>query len=395
MKKKICVVTGSRAEYHLLTPLMQRIMDREDYELQLVVTGTHLSEDFGYTISDIEADGFPICYKIPILGDGDKGTPSEVNQASAKALVGFDEYLVKYRPDMVVLLGDRYEILPIAIASMMHRIPIAHIHGGEKTEGAIDDAIRHAITKMATLHFTSCEDYRKRVIQLGENPCRVFNVGACGIENIKNVELIDGEMPLQDLGLPKSKPFIVATYHPTTLGEDATVEIKAVLAAFDYLRELGYSLVITKANADAGGLAINDALDRYQEGKADVSVSFSLGMQRYLSALNSCAAVVGNSSSGLLEAPSFGVPTVNIGDRQKGRVRSTSVIDCRCDIEEIKKAIDEALSSDFQKVAKKTLNPYGDGKVSSRIMSSLDDYFVDNQGRINAKEFYDIEFAEE
>ena len=187
----------------------------------------------------------------------------------------------------------------------------------------------------------------------------------------------------------------MATYHPTTLGEDATVEIKAVLAAFDYLRELGYSLVITKANADAGGLAINDALDRYQEGKADVSVSFSLGMQRYLSALNSCAAVVGNSSSGLLEAPSFGVPTVNIGDRQKGRVRSTSVIDCRCDIEEIKKAIDEALSSDFQKVAKKTLNPYGDGKVSSRIMSSLDDYFVDNQGRINAKEFYDIEFAEE
>lgn len=392
MSKRICVVTGSRAEYHLLTPTLRRLRDSDHYDLGLVVTGSHLSQAFGETYRDIEKDGFGIARKIPILGSDEHGTPSDIDRAMARMLTGFDTYLSDAEPDLVLILGDRYEMLPVATAAMIHRIPIAHLHGGEKTEGALDESIRHAISKMATLHFTSCEEYRKRVIQLGENPSRVFNVGACGIENIKTVETLPKENLLTNVGLPVDAPFALVTYHPTTLGGDAEAEIAEVLTSLERLRERGFSLLITKANADAGGQAINDAIDRFVETRNNAVAFYSLGMVRYLSALRWCSTVIGNSSSGLLEAPSFGVPTVNIGDRQKGRVRASSVIDCPCESGAIDQAVGLALSPSFAAEASRTINPYGDGKVSSRIMDVLDRFFAGAADVGHDKDFYDIDF---
>lgn len=318
--KKICVVTGSRAEYHLLSPLMRAIQADPELELVLAVTGAHLSERYGHTYKDIERDGFSIDEKVPILSDRDD--TAAINQGMSRALWGFSEVFGRMKPDMVVLLGDRYELLPIAAAAMNYHIPISHLHGGETTEGAIDECIRHAITKMSYLHFTSCEAYRRRVIQLGESPDRVFNVGAIGLENIKNCERMTLQELEDSLSFSLRPQFAVVTFHPVTLEGGAEREqFENLLRAIDQCS--GLRVIFTKANADVGGMCINRMIDEYVGLHSDRATAvFSLGMTRYFTALHYATAVIGNSSSGIIETPSFQVPTINIGERQRGDRKS-------------------------------------------------------------------------
>jgi GDP/UDP-N,N'-diacetylbacillosamine 2-epimerase (hydrolysing) len=388
MTWKIAVVTGCRSEYHLLTPLLRRLSDADDIDLDLVVTGAHLDERQGMTVHAIEDDGFPIKLRIPITANAK--TASDIDKALSEELLGFDAYLSDARPDLVVLLGDRYEILSVAIAAMMHRIPIAHIHGGEVTEGAVDDSIRHAVTKMSTLHFTSCQAHRNRVIQLGENPAHVFDVGACGVENIRTCKLMDREDFFEDVGLNPDHPFFLITYHPTTLGNLEPVdEIDALFCAL--ARHRDHSFLFTCANADAGGVIINRELAEYAAAHDDAVLVPSLGLRRYLTALSLADAVIGNSSSGLLEAPSFGVPTINIGDRQKGRMQAASVISCPIEASAISDAIVQAVSPKFRAVAATAKNPYGDGHASEKIMAEIRRY-LGQPCKEAGKPFYDIEF---
>lgn len=387
--KRICVVTGTRAEYHLLYPLMKVLDEDEELELYVVVTGSHLCAEYGNTFKDIEKDGFTIAAKIPILRQ--KDDINEINLAMSRAIAGFSACYGESHPDMVVLLGDRYELLSAAIAAMNYRIPIAHIHGGETTEGAIDECIRHAITKMSYLHFTSCEAYRKRVIQLGEDPKRVFNVGAIGLENIRN------HVPISKLELEKSlnfalgEKFAVVTFHPVTLEENtAEREFEHLLKAFDRFPEL--RVIFTKANADSGGLSINQRIDEYVAEHSEQAVAvYSLGRVRYLTALQYAAVVIGNSSSGIIETPSFCVPTINIGDRQRGRIQAKNVINCVPDCKEITEAMKKALSSEFADYVKDTINPYGDGVVVTKILSQIKS-FVQSEKIDLKKKFYNIEF---
>ena len=318
-KRKICVVTGTRAEYGLLCPLMKEIQIDDALELQIIATGAHLSPEFGLTYKVIEKDGFTIDEKVEMLLSSD--TPVAVTKSMGVALIGFADALARLSPDIVVLLGDRYEILAVAEAAMVANIPIAHIHGGEITEGAIDDSVRHAITKMAHLHFVAAPEYRDRVIQMGENPAHVFEVGAIGIDNIVNMTLMSqGELE-ESLQFPLGEKFFLVTYHPVTVANarrsDALGNLFDALDAFP-----DYRVLITKSNSDAGGREINRRLDEYAALRKDrVSCYTSLGQLRYLSAMKYASAVIGNSSSGLLEAPILKTPTVNIGDRQKGRLR--------------------------------------------------------------------------
>ena len=324
MRSRICVVTGTRAEYHLLFPLMKAIKQDKELELLLAVTGSHLSDKYGNTYQDIEKDGFHIDAKIPILEKEDK--PKDINTAMSRAITGFSDYFWEVKPNMIILLGDRYELLSAAIAAMNYKIPIAHLHGGETTEGAIDECIRHAISKMSYLHFTSCEAYRRRVIQLGESPDRVFNVGAIGLENIRRQRFMSlGELE-DSLNFSLEGKFAVVTFHPVTLEEGtAEEEFTQLLNALDCFPEL--KIIFTKSNADSGGLIINQMIDRYVEKNKSRCVDvFSLGMVRYLSALRYAAVVIGNSSSGIIETPSFKVPTVNIGDRQRGRIHRRTCV---------------------------------------------------------------------
>ncbi len=387
MEKKICVVTGTRAEYHLLYPLLKAMEEDREIKLLLAVTGSHLSEKYGNTYQDIERDGFVIDAKIPILQEEDGA--NEINIAMSTAILGFSAFLKDSAPDLIVLLGDRYELLSAAIVAMNYRIPIAHIHGGETTEGAIDECIRHAITKMSYLHFTSCEAYRRRVIQLGESPERVFNVGAIGLENVKNQR----RMPLRELeeslNFSLGEKFAVITFHPVTL-EDNTAgrEFAELLEALSLFPDI--KLLFTKANADSGGLCINRMIDDYVREHSDQSTAvFSLGMLRYLSALSYASVVVGNSSSGIIETPSFCVPTVNIGDRQKGRIQAKNILNCKAEKREIAQAISKALSREFLNYVQDTKNPYGDGNVSSKIIYHIKDYL--GKGKINLKKtFYNL-----
>ncbi len=392
MKKKICVVTGTRAEYHLLYPLLRAIENDSELELLLAVTGSHLSEKYGSTYHDIEKDGFKIKIKIPILQEQD--SPNEINFAMGKAIQGFSSYLKKSTPDMVVLLGDRYELLSAAIASMNFRIPIAHLHGGETTQGAIDECIRHAITKMSYLHFTSCEVHRRRVIQLGENPERVFNVGAIGLENIRNQKYMSLDELEQSLNFKLGNRFAIVTFHPVTLEYDTSKdEFQQLLNALSKFQDL--KIIFTKSNADTGGLAINRMIDEYvSSSPTQCTAVFSLGMVRYLTALRYASVVIGNSSSGIIETPSFCVPTVNIGDRQKGRMQAKNILNCPPKEEEIHFAIDKALSEEFHEYVKDTISPFGDGIVSSKILYNMK-YFL-KEGNIDLKKsFYDIRVYEE
>ncbi len=391
MKKIISVLTATRAEYGLLYPIIQKLNTVNTFDVRIVVTGMHLSADFGLTYQDIEADNLKIDQKIEILSASD--TPAAVSRSMGQAMIGFGEYFEQLKPDLLVVLGDRYETLAVCCAAINARIPIAHLYGGETTEGAVDESIRHAITKMSYLHFTSTEEYRRRVIQLGEAPERVFCVGAIGIENIKNTKLLTKSELELSLNRKMERPFALVTFHPVTLEENHVKEqFGELLSALDRHRELDY--IITKANSDVNGRVINEMIDQYASDHQNVMAFHSLGMLRYLSAMKYSSMVIGNSSSGLLEAPSFGIPTINIGDRQKGRLQSDSVINCRPEVADIERAITSALSKEIQNKAKNTRNPYGDGNTSDKIIRALEDVIC-NQTIELKKRFYDVDLRYE
>ena len=387
MKKIISVLTATRAEYGLLKPIVAKLNEIGEFDVRIVVTGAHLSSEFGLTYKEIDKDGFHIDEKIEILLSSD--TPASISKSMGLAMIGFADYFGKLKPDLLILLGDRYETLAVAMTAMNQRIPIAHLYGGETTEGAIDDSIRHVITKLSYLHFTSTDDYRKRVIQLGESPDRVFNVGAIGIENILNEKLFTKEELEATLQVDLNNTYAMVTFHPVTLEKNsAKRQIESLLEVCKSYEKMNF--IFTKANADSEGRIINQLIDEYAKTNDNIMVFTSLGMIKYLSALKYSAMVIGNSSSGLLEAPSFGIPTVNIGDRQKGRIQASSVINCEPTIEDIKKAIDIALSKDFIKKAKETSNPYGNGKTSEKVVDVIMEFVLDKKIYLK-KKFYDCE----
>lgn len=385
--KKICIVTGTRAEYGLLKPVIDKIYKSDKLELQLVATGMHLSTEFGMTYKEIEEDGYPITSKIEMLLGSD--TPMGITKSMGVAMIGFADCFDANKPDLVVILGDRYEMLAVASAAMVARIPIAHIHGGELTEGIIDEAIRHSITKMSHLHFTTVNEYRKRVIQLGESPSTVYNVGALGVENAKSVSLLSkGELENM-IGFQFRVPTIMVTYHPVTLEKTfAEKQFKEILDVIDSHKEI--SVIFTKANADTDGRIINKMIDEYVEMNKDRCRGYaSLGQKKYLSTLQFCNAVVGNSSSGIIEVPSFKIPTVNIGNRQKGRVHAESVIDCKNDKVQIEAALMKALSPEFRNRILGVKNPYEGDRTSEKIVEIITKKVYDGIGM--NKKFYDIE----
>ena len=385
MKRKICVVTGTRAEYGLLCRLMQEIQSDGRMELQIIATGAHLSPEFGMTYREIENAGFVINEKVEMLLSSD--TPVGVTKSMGLALVGFADAFARLMPDIVVVLGDRYEILAAAEAAMVANIPIAHIHGGEITAGAIDDSMRHAITKMAQLHFVAAPEYRKRVLQLGENPAHVYEVGAVGIDNIVGMALMPLRELEESLQFPLGDKFFLVTYHPVTI--EAARQADPLQNLFDALDLFpDYRILITKSNSDAGGREINRRLDEYTAARKERAACYaSLGQLRYLSAMKYASAVVGNSSSGLLEAPVLKKPTVNIGSRQQGRLRSPSVIDCAEGKDAIAEALRKAVSAEFRRGLDHMAIPYADGKIARRIKDVLRD--VELEGLFQ-KRFFDL-----
>jgi GDP/UDP-N,N'-diacetylbacillosamine 2-epimerase (hydrolysing) len=366
--KRICVVTGTRAEYGLLYWLMKEIEADSELQLHLIVTGMHLSPEFGLTYKEIEKE-FKIDKRIEILVSSD--TSIGISKSMGLAQISFAESYEELKPDILIVLGDRYEIFSAVSAAMIGRIPIAHLHGGETTEGAFDESIRHSITKMSHLHFTATEEYKNRVIQLGESPDRVFNVGGMGIENIKRLKLLSKEEFEKSIDFKLNKKNILVTFHPVTL-ENSTAEeqFQELLDAIDQLEDT--NIIFTKANSDTNGRVINKMINKYVAKNSKKSVGFtSLGQLRYLSALKFVDAMVGNSSSGLAETPSFKIATLNIGDRQKGRIKATSVIDCKPIQVSITEAFERLYSKEFQEKLKTVQNPYGDGCASEKIIEVI------------------------
>ncbi|MDO5563501.1 MAG: UDP-N-acetylglucosamine 2-epimerase [Synergistaceae bacterium] len=388
-KKRICVLSATRAEYGLLKPVIQKLMADPVFDVAVAVTGMHLSPKFGMTYKEIENDGIPIDTKIEILQDSD--TPTAVSTAMGTAIIRFAEYFADKTPDMLVVLGDRYETLAVCCAATNQRIPIAHLYGGETTEGAVDEAYRHAITKMSYLHFTSTEEYRKRVIQLGEEPSRVFNVGALGVENIKSMNLLSREELERTINWRLDKPYAVVTFHPVTLEQNSAGEqFQNLLDVCSAHGELKY--IFTKANADADGAVINRMIDEYASSHENAAAFASLGSLKYLSALKHCTFAAGNSSSGIVEAPSFGIPTVNIGDRQKGRIQAESIINCPPAYEGISAAFELALAYSHQENKILTANPYDGAKSSEKIVAVIKERLI--SGEINLKKkFWDVTYA--
>lgn len=384
--KKICIVSGTRAEYGLLKPLIDKINKDITLELKLVVTGMHLSTEFGMTYKEIEKDGISIDEKIEILLSSD--SPVGTSKAMGLAMISFSEYINRTKPDIIVVLGDRFEMFAIASSALIANIPVAHLHGGEITEGVHDDAFRHCITKLSQLHFTSNEQHRKRVLQLGESPYKVFNVGAIGIENIMKMNLMTKEELEKSIQFKLDKKFAIVTFHPVTLEYgNAKTQILELLYALDSFEDMKF--IITKANSDNEGREINRIIDEFILDKNEKYITFtSMGQLRYLSAMKYCSLVIGNSSSGIIEAPSFNVPTINIGNRQKGRLQSKTVINCNVNKNEIIKAIKRGLSNSFIEQIKYEKNPYGDGKVSEKILMEIKKY-LDSEKKIE-KSFYDI-----
>jgi UDP-N-acetylglucosamine 2-epimerase (non-hydrolysing)/GDP/UDP-N,N'-diacetylbacillosamine 2-epimerase (hydrolysing) len=386
LARRVCVVTGTRAEYGLLYWLMKEIEGDPALELQLIATGAHLSPEFGSTYRVIESDGFRIDAKVEMLLSSDSAVGS--TKSLGLAVIGFADALDRLRPDVLVLLGDRIEVLAAAQAAMVAQIPIAHIHGGELTEGVIDEAIRHAVTKMSHLHFTAAEEYRERVLQLGEAPARVFNTGAVGVDNLSRLTLLTRAELEESLGFPLGpSPVLLCTYHPETLsGESPATAVAEVFRALD--RIPGARVVMTKANADAGGREINQAIDEYAAARTDRVAAFtSLGQLRYLSLLRVADVVVGNSSSGIIEAPAAGTATVNIGERQRGRLAAPSIISCGGSEEEIVAAIARALSPEFQAVVAEGVTHFGSGGASAAIKRVLKETPLDE---ILQKTFHDL-----
>jgi len=369
MSRKVCVVTGSRAEYGLLRRVMQGIQESEYLVLQVVVTGMHLSPEFGQTYREIEADGFAIDRKIEMLISSD--TPVGTTKAMGLGMIGFADVFEQLQPDIIVVLGDRFEILAAATAAMVAGIPIAHLHGGERTEGAMDDSIRHAITKMSHLHFVAAQEYRYRVIQLGEEDRRVHLVGGLGVDAIRHLTLLNrGELERAlDFNLgPKS---LLVTFHPLTVDQDASEgQMDQLLNALDQLSDT--SLVITMPNADAGGRCLSKMIEAFVFTHPNARAYSNLGQLCYLSCVAQVDGVVGNSSSGLLEAPSLKKGTVNIGNRQQGRLKASSVIDCQPTSVSILQALERLYSDEFRQILESTQNPYGEGMASERMVRCLE-----------------------
>ncbi|HEY8035319.1 MAG TPA: UDP-N-acetylglucosamine 2-epimerase [Methylobacter sp.] len=388
-KRKVCVVTGSRAEYGLLYWLMKEIQSDSALELQVIVTGMHLSPEFGLTWKQIEQDGFVISRKVEMLLSSD--TPVGISKSIGLGVIGFADALEYLQPDLLVVLGDRFEIFAAVQAAMTHRIPIAHIHGGEITEGAVDDAIRHAITKMSHLHFTATEGYRQRVIQLGEHPQRVFNTGAPGLDNIFRLKLLDKPQLEEAIAFKLGKRNLLVTFHPVTLEKaTAAAQFENLLKALDYFDDS--HIIFTQPNADADGRVIIGMIEQYRQRFPERVASFvSLGALRYLSMLKYMDAVVGNSSSGLIEAPAFKVGTINIGDRQRGRLCADSVIHCEPEVDAILNAFNRLFSEEFQKTLDTVENPYGSSGASVRIKELLKSQALDN---LLKKTFYDAGIGE-
>ncbi|WGS66033.1 UDP-N-acetylglucosamine 2-epimerase [Marinitoga aeolica] len=385
---KICIFTGTRAEYGLLYPLMKKIKESNELELQIIVSGMHLSPEFGLTYKEIEKDGFKINEKVEILLSSD--TDIGINKSIGLGIISFSEALKRLNPEILVVLGDRFETLAITITAYIQKIPIAHLHGGERTEGAIDEGIRHSITKMSYLHFTSTEEYRKRVIQLGESPERVFNVGAIGLDNVKSMNLLEKDELENELNFKFGKKNILFTYHPVTLKKEKLEnELKEIFNALEELIKKGYKIIITKSNADAGGRTINKFINNFSnEYKNEVLSVTNLGTLKYLSTMKYVDFVMGNSSSGIIEAPSFKIPTINIGDRQKGRVKGNSIIDCDPIKKEILKAVNIAEKMNRNEIN----NSYDQGGATEKIYDVLRDYIKNN--KLNTmKKFYDINFS--
>ena len=383
--RKICFITGTRAEYGLLSRLMRMIKEDRDSELQIIATNMHLQPEYGYTYKEIEADGFEIDCKVPMPKQSDDALGTV--KSMGEELKGLADSFEKLQPDLIVILGDRYEMLMAASAALMFRIPVAHIHGGEITEGAFDDAIRHSITKMSHLHFASTEEYRQRIVQLGENPDRVFYVGAIGVDNIKKVQLMTKDEVEVSLGFAIDKNTVLATYHPVTLANsNVEDDVDAFLSAISEFPDL--KVIFTMPNSDTGGNLIAEKINRFVAQNSERTIAFkSLGMKRYLSVIPHVAAVIGNSSSGIVEVPSFGIPTLNIGDRQKGRVSCESVVDCMSDKDSIVEGLKRVLSSKMASLAKCAKNPYDKIDTVKNIFEIIRDYPLDG---LVLKKFYDI-----
>ena len=389
--RKICVITGTRAEFGLLSGLMRLIQQSENTTLQVVATNMHLSERYGNTYREIEEAGFAIDYKVPMLDESGADDSTATIKAMSRALAGFADAYDALQPDLIVVLGDRFEILCAVEAALIKQIPVTHLHGGELTYGAYDDAIRHSITKMSHLHFTSTEEYRSRVIQLGEQPERVFNVGALGVENIKKIEIkdkaeIEKEIGFEIINDDKVKTILV-TYHPVTLSQPQPLsDIQSLFAALDEHPEL--RVIFTMPNSDTGGQVIAEAIEQYAAQHADrVRAYKSLGMRRYLSVMKYCAAVVGNSSSGILETPSFHIPTLNIGSRQDGRLAAESVYNCGTSKDAISAGLTYTLSQEFRAQAAKAMNPYEKEGTAQAIFDVISTYPLVG---IIKKEFYNL-----
>ena len=382
--RKICVVTGSRAEYGILRGLMKAIQNDPDLKLQVIATNQHLSKLQGETYKEIEKDGFAIDFKVNMADDEAPDTANMTAKAMSRGISGFADAFDALQPDLLLILGDRYEMLAVASAALIYKIPIAHLHGGEITEGAFDDAIRHAITKMSHLHFTSTEVYRQRVIQLGEQPDRVFNVGALGVENIMKTDFMTEDEIEQSLNFQLTDKCFLCTYHPVTLSNmSSETQIMNLLKALDDYQN--YHIIFTYSNSDTNSQIIIKRIQEYVDRNEGRCMFIpSLGQRRYFSALKYMTAVIGNSSSGIIEVPSFGIPTLDIGDRQKGRIAADSVIHCGYSTEEIKEGITKVVKYTSKKIA----NPYYKEGTCDAILKDIKTYPLDH---IVQKHFYDIQ----
>ena len=381
--RKICVVTGSRAEYGILRGLMKAIKDDPELQLQIIATNQHLSKLQGETYKEIERDGFTIDYKVYMDDDEAPDNANTTAKAISRGVSGFADAFDALKPDLLLILGDRYEMLAVASTALVFKIPIAHLHGGEITEGAFDDAIRHAITKMSQLHFTSTEAYRKRVIQLGEQPERVFNVGALGVENIMNNAFMSKEEIEQNLNFQLTDKCFLCTYHPVTLSNiSSETQVMSLLEALDDYND--YHIIFTYSNSDTNSQIIIKHIQEYVDRNKERCMFIpSLGQRRYFSVLKYLTAVIGNSSSGIIEVPSFGIPTLDIGDRQKGRLAAESVIHCGYSSEEIKDGIKKVVSYGNKSID----NPYFKKGTCDGILKVIKTYPLEN---IIQKQFYDI-----
>ena len=385
--RKICVVTGSRAEYGILRRLMAAIKADPELQLQVIATNQHLSKQQGETYKEIENDGFSIDFKVYMADDDAIDNANSTAKSISRGVAGFADAFDSLKPDLLLILGDRYEMLAVASAALIYKIPIAHLHGGEITEGAFDDAIRHAITKMSHLHFTSTEVYRKRVIQLGEQPDRVFNVGALGVENIMKTNFMTKEEIEQSLSFKLTDKCLLCTFHPVTLSNmSSEVQVLNLLAALDSYKD--YHIIFTYSNSDTNSQIIIKRIQEYADMNADRCMFIpSLGQRRYFSALKHMTAVLGNSSSGIIEVPSFGIPTLDIGDRQKGRIAADSVIHCGYSVEEIKEGLDKVVNLSNSSNLSNLSNPYYKEGTCDAILQTIKTYPLEN---LVQKSFYDL-----